>query len=80
MCVVVKVCGAAACSAWMVLHGMVQHMMYQSKRLWYVEVHGMPPVHGMGRGGWWCYTLLVNGGHSHHGTVHSPTRLHSAYV
>ena len=39
----------------------------------------MPPVHGMGRGGWWCYTLVVNGGHSHHGTVHSSTRLHSAY-
>ena len=54
MCVVVKVDGDAVCSAWMVLHRMLRHMMYHSKRLWYVQVHGMPPVHGMGRGGWWC--------------------------
>ena len=80
MCVVVNVDGDAICSAWMVLQGMVQHMMYHSNRLWYVQVHGMPPIHGMGRGSWWCYTLVVTGGHSHHGTVHSSTRLHSPYM
>ena len=30
MCVVVKVDGDAVCNAWMVLHGMVQHMVYHS--------------------------------------------------
>ena len=80
VCVVVKVDGDAACNAWMVLHGMVQHMTYRSNRLCYVQVHGMPPVHGMERGDWWCYTLVVTGGHSHHGTVHCSRRLHSAYV
>ena len=77
----VKVDGDAVCSARMVLHGRVQHMMCHSNRLWYVQVHGMPPVHDTGRGGWWWwYTLVVNGGHSHHGTVHSSMRLHSAYM
>ena len=80
MCVVAKMDGDVVCNAWMVLHGMVQHMMYHNNQLWYVQVHGMPPVHGMGRGCWWCYTLVVIGGRSHHGTVHSSTRLHSAYV
>ena len=76
----VKVDGDVVCSAWMVLHGMVQHMMYHGNRLWYVQVHGMPLVHGVGRSGSWCYTLVVTGGHPHHGTVHSCTRVHSAYV
>ena len=76
----VKVDGDAVCSAWMVLRGTVQHMMYHSNQLWYVQLHCMPLVHGMGRGGWWCHTLVVTSRHSHHGLVHSSTRLHSAYV
>ena len=71
MSVVVEVDGDAECNAWMVLHGMVQHMMYHSNRLWYVQVHGMQHVHGMGRGGWCCFTPVLIGGHSHDGTVRS---------
>ena len=80
VCVVVKVDGDVVCSAWMVLHGMAQRMMYHSNQLWYVQVHGMALVHGTGRGGCWCYTLVVTGGHSHHGTVRSSMTLHSSYM
>ena len=80
VCVVVKVDGDAIFNVWMALHGMVQHMMYHSNRLWYVWVHCMPLVHGMGRGGLGCYTVVVTGGHSHHGTMHSSTRLQPAHM
>ena len=80
MCVVVKMDGYAVCNACRVLHKMVQHMIYHSNQSLYVQVHGMPPIHGMGRGGWWGYTLVVTGGHCYHGIVHSSTRVHSAYM
>ena len=34
----------------------------------------------MGRGGWWCYTHVVIGGHFQQGTVRSYKKLHSAYM
>ena len=80
MYVMVKVDGDVVCSAWMVLHGMAQRMMYPSNWFSCVRVRGMALVHGTGRGGWWCYTLVVTGGHSRHGIVHSSMRLHSAYM
>ena len=80
MCVLPTVDGDAVRNAWMVLHGMVRHIIYHNTPFWYVQVHGMPLVHGVGRGGWWCCTHVVVARHSHHGTVHSSTRLHSAYV
>ena len=80
MCTVVKVDGDVECHAWMVLHGMVQYMMHHSNRLWYVQVHGMQHVHGMGTGSWWCYSPVVIGRQSHHGTVRSSMKLHSAYM
>ena len=40
MWVVVKVDGDAVCSAWMMLHGMVQCIMYPSHQLWYVQPGG----------------------------------------
>ena len=49
--VMVKVDGDVVCSAWMVFPGIAQRMMYPSKRLWYVRVHGMALVHGTGSGG-----------------------------
>ena len=55
-------------------------LMYLSNRIWYIRVHGMALVHGTGRGGWWCYTLVVTGGHSRHGIVRSSMRTHSAYM
>ena len=72
--------GVVVCSAWMLLHGMVQRITYPGNRFWYVQVHGMALVHGSGRGSWWCYTLVVTGGHSRHGILHSSMRLHSAYM
>ena len=80
MYVMVKVEGDVVCSAWMVLPGMAQHMMYPSNRFWYLWVHGMPLVIGTGRGGWWCYPPVVTGGQPRHGIVHSSMRLHSAYM
>ena len=76
----VKVDGDVVCSAWMVLPGMSQRMMYPNNRFWYARVHGIALVHGTGRGGWWCYTSVVTGEHSRHGIVHSSMRLHSAYM
>ena len=72
-----RVDGDAECNAWMVLHGMVQHMMYRSNLLWHVQVHGMEHVHGMGRGGWWCCTRVVIGGQSLPRTARSSMKLHS---
>ena len=40
----------------------------------------MDPVDGMGRGGRWCYTHVMIGGHSHYGTVRSSMKLISAYM
>ena len=76
----VRVDSDAQCNAWMVLHAMVQHMMYRSNPLWYAQVHGMEHVHGMGIGGWWCYAHVVIDRHSRHGTVRSCMTLHSAYI
>ena len=76
----VRVDGDVVCSAWMVLHGMAPRTMYASNRFSYVQVHGMALVLGTGRGGWWCCTPVVTGGHSRRGTVHSSMRPHSAYM
>ena len=37
----------------------------------------MKHVHGMGRSGWWCYTLVVIAGHLHHGNVRASMKVHS---
>ena len=80
MYVMVQVDGDVVCSAWMVLRGMAPRTMYANNRFWYVRVHGMALVLGMGRGGWWCCTPVVTGEHSRHGTVHSSMRPHSGYM
>ena len=41
----VRVDGDVECNAWMVLHRVVQHMMYHSNRLWHAQMHGMEHVH-----------------------------------
>ena len=61
MYVMVRLDGDVVFSAWMVLRGMAPRTMYASNRFWYVLVHGMALVLGMGRGGWWCYTPAVTG-------------------
>ena len=76
----VQVDGDVVCSAWMVLHGMAPRAMYASNRFSYVRVHGMAIVLGTGRGGCWCCTPVVTGGHSRRGTAHSSMRPHSAYM
>ena len=72
--------GDVVCSAWMVLHVMAPRTIYASNRFSYVRVHGIALVLGRGRGGWWCCTPVVTGGHSRRGTVHSSMRPHSAYM
>ena len=64
----------------MVSHLMVQHIMCHSNLLCCAQGHDMLHVHGMGRGGWWAYTHVVIGVHSHHWTVISSTALHSACI
>ena len=78
MYVMVGVDGDVVWNAWMVLHGLAPRTMYASNRFSYVRVHGMALVLGTGRGGWWCCTPVVTGGHSRRGTVHSSMRPHSA--
>ena len=80
MYVMVGVDGDVVWNAWMVLHGLAPRTMYASNRFSYVWVHGMALALGTGRGGWWCCTPVVTGGHSRRGTVHSSMRLHSAYM
>ena len=80
MYVMVGVDGDVVWNAWMVLHGLAPRTMYASNRFSYVWVHGMALVLGTGRGGWWCCTPVVTGGHSRRGTVHSSMRPLSAYM
>ena len=44
----VRLDGDVECNAWMVLHGMVQYMMYRSNWLWYAQVRGMEHFHRNG--------------------------------